>query len=648
MWEFAFRIVGAGLLFVLGGVGLLPFPIAWRLSLFVSAYALVAYLAQERGLMNPARSGILGVADALCLSLVLGYAGLLETVGFLVLAPVVYAVARRGTSPVALGAVCGGCLLGVDILIDGRVSFSWALLVQVAGVLGISLLAHQERIVVTPKTIQEMLAELAGPTKEEQGVQALLELREKYRQLSTAYRELEKRSRVDRLGVALLLSRGSPGDWSFFTETLRKELGAEGVILHMVSGDKERLVVRSSSGASEQVASPPIPLHPFESAYKLRARAQEAIEAMGFVFEGGAQESARPHGNILLRDRGRLVGVLTLFARTPEQLGEVLHRAEEAEGVLARVVSEEIRRQQERSRMLEAELLYELASHFDGSATPADLGSRASRVLKEILGCDSVNVWLVEGGKPVLVGSSGRVVRLFETFLYAEGGWEGWKARGFPEVLAHSTSEHPLIDPQTALRQRVGSYLVIPLRSFEETLGFVTASGVAQGVLGKDSARVLRDACAEVVRCLESISERERKPRSRGLLTVKEFQSEIQNLNVQPACLVYVEPLHLNAEQEVGGVLMARVARELGLLLRRYAPIEARICRRATGSYIVLLPGYDESTAQRWANEVTALSAMRSVEGEEGTVKVPLAIRARVADLYRKVETLQESAESPV
>jgi GAF domain-containing protein len=650
MWEFAFRVVGAGLLAVLGGLGLLPFPIAWRLSLFLSAYALVAYLAQERGLMNPARYGILAVADVVCLSLVLGYAGLLDTASFLVLVPVVYAVAKRGTSPVAVGSVSAGVLFGVDIWREGGVSFTWGFLVQVAGVLGISLLAHQERIVVTPKTIQEMLAELArsaGAEREDQSLQALLDLREKYRQLSSAYRELEKRSRVDRLGVALMLSRSSPGDWSFFAETLRKELGADGVVLHTVSGDKERLVVRSSSGTDEgAVGSVAIALHPFEAAHKLRSRAQEAMEAMGLGTDGNTGANPRPHGNVLLRDRGRLVGLLTLFARTREQLEEVIRRAEEAEAVLARVVSEEIRRQQERSRMLEAELMYELVSHFEGSASPADLGSRASRVVKEILGCDSVNVWLIEEGKPVLVGSSGKAVRLFETFLYPEGGWEGWKARGFPEVLAPSTSDHPLIDPQTALRQRVGSYLVVPLRSGEETLGFITASAVSQGILGKDSVRVLRDASAEVARCLEVLSERGRRQGSRGLLTVREFQNEVQNLNTQPACLVYVEPLHGTAEEEPGSVMMARVVRELGLLLKRFAPREARICRRASGSYIVLLPGYDGEATHRWANELAAVAAMRSVEGGDGTVKVPLAIRVRVADLYSKIETFSESPEN--
>ncbi|MEM4409170.1 MAG: GAF domain-containing protein, partial [Candidatus Caldarchaeum sp.] len=509
------------------------------------------------------------------------------------------------------------------------------LLVQVAGVLGISLLAHHERIVITPKTIQEMLAELAEPESEGGSLQALIDLREKYRQLSSAYKDLEKRSRVGRLGLACLLSRGSPGDWSFFAEVLRKELGVGGVILHTISGDGEHLVVRTSYGVvAKEEGSLAIPLYPLEAVHKLRSRAQEAVQAMGFVLEGSSGGGTRLHGNVVLRDKGKLVGVLTLFARTSEHLEEAVRRVEEAETVLARVVAEEIRRQLELSRLQEAELLYELVSHFGGSVSPGDLGSRASCVLREILRCDSVNIWLVEEGRPVLVGSSGKVVRLFETFLYPEGGWEGWKTRGFPEILAHSTAEHPLIDPQTALRQRVGSYLVIPLRSLDETLGFITASAVAHGILGKDSARVLRDAGAELARCLEAILRGDRREGAYGLLTVKEFQKEIQGLKVQPACLAYVEPLHMEAEEKPGSVLRMRAIRELGLLLRRHAPLEARICKRALGSYIVLLPGYEVELAQRWANELTALSAMRTVESADGTTRIPLAVRVRVADLY--------------
>jgi hypothetical protein len=104
--------------------------------------------------------------------------------------------------------------------------------------------------------------------------------------------------------------------------------------------------------------------------------------------------------------------------------------------------------------------------------------------------------------------------------------------------------------------------------------------------------------------------------------------------------------LHGTAEEEPGSVMMARVVRELGLLLKRFAPREARICRRASGSYIVLLPGYDGEATHRWANELAAVAAMRSVEGGDGTVKVPLAIRVRVADLYSKIETFSESPEN--
>ncbi len=635
----------AGLLMAASGwTGVPPFEAAWKIGLFTGAYAFLAYLVEERRLTNPGFAGLIAGLDALVLALALAYSGLLEPLGLIVVAPVVYAVAKRGSHAAAMGPIGASALLFADGLTSGQFAPSVAILAQAAGVMITALLANQPRVVVRPRSIQQMISDLAEPGVET-GTQALIDLREQYRRLSTAYKALERKSRVDRVSAQLLLARRKPGgDYGQILDGLRDVLGADGLILYTCNQKGDRMVVASGSGhVPDESKSLSFEVTGRETTHRLRASADDALAAIG----DGAAAPVKPFANVLLRLRGLVVGMLTIFAESHAKLEEMRRRAEEAEQAIAHIVVDERERGRQRRRMAEAELLYELACRLDGVSTEPDLGRRTARALADTLDCGHVGVWLLDGERPILVGRAGRQVRLFEKFRFDPPGLEGWIQADLCPVLAYSTAESDLIDGTAALKLRVGSYLAVPVSEGDRHLGFITAASSGQGALGSEDARVLRDTAAEFAHALSALRDRAEGDAAptRGLLSVSEFQRQVIELKAERACLVYIEPLHFEeSEETVGRAAVEHAARQLGLLARRHAPRDAQICRKGDGSFIVLLPETDLDTAEKWANQISALAAMRSTETSDGRSKVPLAVRARVADLQAKPEEMARGA----
>lgn len=644
MWEFAARILCSGALIAVSGwTNAPPFDVAWRIGLLTASYAFIAYMIEQRRLTNPGFAGLVAGLDSLAIAAAVAYAGLLPNLGLLVLAPIVYAVAKRGSNPLATGPIGAGALIGAASLVS---SPSPIILAHAAIVLVVALLVNQPRIVVRPRTIREMIAELAASENEppETGTQALIELREQHRKLTVAYRQLERKSRVDRISAQILLSRKEPGsDYGAIVEKLRTLLEADGMILYTSRQSNECMVVSASAGkVPDETSGLSFPVKASDTVFRMKDRAEEAIRAVS-----PPNSDERTRTNIILKHRGLVVGMLTIFVSDEANLETVRRQAEELSDALAQIIMDERTRRKQLRRQKEAELMYEIACRLDGATTEPDIAKRATKALEEILECDHIGVWSFEENRPLLLSRAGRDVPLFDSF-------GDWLESGAAPIFAYSTANHKWIDHVEAMRKRVGSYLLVPIVDGDVPMGAISVAAVAHGALTPDDAQSVRDVAAEMAHVWTSIrsrrgssSEADPATHPRGLLTIGEFQSEVMSLASEKACLVYFEPLHFaELQEELGGPAIELAARQLGLLIRRHAPTSARVCRRSDGSFMVLLPDTDLAAARSWANEVTALAAMRSVESPNSRIPIPLALQARAADLGERIETRNEIADS--
>lgn len=636
MWEFAARILSAGLLVGISGwTGVPDFGFAWRAGLLIAGYAAAAYILENRRATNPGLSGIVAAADSFAVAFILAYAGVLEHLGLLVCAPIVYAVTRRASYPAAMGPIGAAAVLAADRAVGATSAPSALVFAQAGAVMIVSLLANQERVVVRPKTIEQMISELAQSATaedESKSVQALIDLREKYRQVSISYRELEKRSRIDRIACQLFLSRSRPGSsLSRILDRLRTLLEANGVMIHLANRVGDRMVVAAVSGrVPVEAEASSVPLDGRATATRLLANADEALASI----RQGNSDSQADFTNIVLRCHGRTIGMLTVFAEPGSKLESVRSRADEIAEAVGQVVFDELERANTVRRRDEAELLYEIACRLDGAMTEADLGKRCAKSLHEILRCEHLGVWLVDGVRAILLGQQGRACDLHESLRIGEGGIRGWIRTGAPGICAYSTAKSTEVDGTTALKKRFGSYLLIPVQAGDLTIGFLSAGAAPDQALGPDDARILRQVAGELAHAFSAIHYRRGvTTEMHGILSISEFQRALVSASNMRACLAYVEPLQLSELTErVGAPTVERATRKLGLLLRRHAPRDAKICGKPDGSFVALLPGKTLGDAESWTREITALAAMISYD-VPGQADVPMAVRVRVADL---------------
>jgi hypothetical protein len=179
-----------------------------------------------------------------------------------------------------------------------------------------------------------------------------------------------------------------------------------------------------------------------------------------------------------------------------------------------------------------------------------------------------------------------------------------------------------------AVKSRTGSYFVLPLVSREEPFGMLTASTRAIGGLDLDAVESFRVAGAELSRALARYDDR---ADVEGLMTPQEFQQFVAN---HSGCIVTLEPIrHQKVIETVGKSALEYAMRKFVRRVRSRLPIGGAVCRRKTGDCLAFLPGFIEESGTRWANEMAASAALIGLRSPNGATRLPLAFRARVADL---------------
>ncbi|HWA83996.1 MAG TPA: hypothetical protein VG820_11200, partial [Fimbriimonadaceae bacterium] len=124
-----------------------------------------------------------------------------------------------------------------------------------------------------------------------------------------------------------------------------------------------------------------------------------------------------------------------------------------------------------------------------------------------------------------------------------------------------------------------------------------------------------------------------------GLMTPQEFWLATEGGS---GSLVYLEPLRRDQTvANFGYAAFEEALRKLAHQVRAKLPAGGSLCRRNQGDFLVYLD-IDEERARAWANEVAASAALIAISTSDPAKRVPLALRARVAQLTSQTHQLSE------
>ncbi len=627
MVEIGARIlIAGGIIFLAGMFGLLDFDFAWKTAAAFSAVGIFGYLLERRKLRNPGVAGFIAIADAYAVALLLAQAGHLPDLGFLVLAPCAFAVLRHQAPANFMAPLAASSLLVAHAVFSKGEMPSPMLLGQACALLVIGLLFSQPKVVHIEKEVATPLAANDIVLERED----YLELRENFRKLRDAYRDLEYKSRRGRM-ISIIDDARNGGSERLFqrlTNKVKEVTGADHVAIYTVAQYAEQLVVRATtSGYPTELSDVSLRIDLDLAPGQIKHRVEQSLLALK------VDNDRTRVANVILLDSGRIIGMLTLGHTEPMKLAEAQEKAEEIAPYLASFIQDELKVESERRRLRETELLYEVATVASGATNVTSLASRVVRELFETMGADHVGVFLIESNEAIQLANQGARTRLLDAVKLSGGqGLSGWLASDAPEIVVFDARDDHRIDAQEALKRRVGSFILLPLSSAGGPLGYLTAATHSRGGLDTAEIESLRIASTELSQAIQRLQGRGSE--AEGVMTPAEFGKRVQGAK---GSFVYLEPLRREQLIENFGKPALDIAlRKFVAQLRRSLPKGGCICRRDEGDYVVFLPKVMVDKASSWANDITASAAMIAVKTLDGSGKIPLALRAKVAALDKQ------------
>ncbi|MFY9234377.1 MAG: GAF domain-containing protein [Fimbriimonadaceae bacterium] len=663
MVDLGARLILAGLTLLVAGLAGVPeFDVAWKVAVVVVAYAGFAYYISERPVAaggfapatesslapgrttrrrpNSGLAGFFAIADAFAIAMLLGSGDALATAGFLVLAPCAYAAARYGSSAASMAPLASAGLLAAHAAFNRGEPMSPALLCQAGGVLVVGLLMgrrHDPSKEQSSEGVGWLVPaapdDLQSPTPPPTETEAYLQLREHYRQVRGMFRDLEQRSRREHLLAELTEAKLGEGEPFFKRLALKVQelVGADSVAIYTLAQFDEMMVVRGVAGKypeTMQSVSHRVDLE--KAPGQIKHAVEKAVEAL-------RTEDNRAHfANVILSDRGRMAGMACVFHEHSGDLDQVRSEMEELAPMVAALIREEDKREARERRLRETELLYDLAATAAGAENAASVASRVVHELGKVVDADHFGIFLIDGAEALAVAQGGIPIRLIEKMAFPKGeGLQGWLDSGAPEVVIGDAMNDPRLPKAEAIKRRIQSYCIFPVQYREAPTGFLAAGSQRAGGLDLPDVASLRTIAAELGQALARLNER--ADVLGGLVTPREFQRVLATQ--KQGYLVYLEPLR--KEQLIdafGRPAVAHALHKCGRRIRSKLPLGGAICRRSEGDFMAYLPVATEQAAETWANAVSALS-MLGITTPDGSAKIPLALRARVAPLGEAIET---------
>lgn len=611
-------------------------PFAGKLSALVAAFGVVVFMMDRKGFINAGTAGFVAVADAGLIAIALAKFGSLDQFGFVTLLPLLWATRRHSANPAAMAPLVASTVL-VGSNLYGGAGFTTPLLIQAVCILSLGLLANQSREIVQIRTVFEPAPAAVSGNPAESPAE-FLEVRENYRSLRDHTKEIERKSRRDRSAVQLFESLGQGGELAYaaLARKFKEITGAQGLTLYTITDIGHRMVVQSAQGeVPEQIQTSAFDIPSDAGDGQIRHRVDKMLLAL--------RDTDQPVqcASVLLKDRGRMVGMVCLFHSNVKLLEESVDRATEASEVLAGLVHAQMERDEERRRLREAEVLYAVASASAGADTPQSVAARVVRELVDVLRVDGISVMVLDQGEALPLVTQGHCPRLIDAMSFAEGpGVAGWLKIGAPELAILDTFGDARLAKEDALKKRIGSMVVLPIQFGSEPYGLLVA--MTQRVQGIDGGRLetLRVVAAELSQAMARLTTDHRDPE--GLMTPGEFHEMVSR---HSGCLVYLEVLRRDDLVERFGAPAVDIAtRKFASRMRSRLPAGGALCRRDEGDYIVFLRDMDETFARSWANDAAASASMIGITTPDGRARIPLALKAKVAAIEQQFD--QFSAEN--
>lgn len=617
MFEYGIRVLLAGgLVFLAGMTGTPGIDLAWKVAAAEAAMSIFAYQVESKGAMNGGIAGFFAVAEAFALSLLLASVGQLEVFGYLVLIPVLAATIRKGAATASMAPMAAGSIMVSWAIFATTQLPSIAMLIQVAGVMAVGLLVGSK----APVIHQIMTAE----------PEADLELRERLRQLKTSYRDLERKSRRSNLLADLEEARYGTGE-AFFDRLagkLRSLTHAQSVGIYSLAQFEDVMVVRGTSGAfGEILQDAAVAVDTRRSQAFFQSRMQEALHALKTPGDG------RSILNITLSDKGRIVGLIALAGEDVGALNEAREPLEELAAQLGQWVVEYQRRDNLRRRARQAEVLYELATLAGGAGSAEAVAERVAADLYELLDVDHLAIYRVEEDVSRQIAYRGASCTLMDYMSFAQGsGLRGWLGTGAPELALFDVRSDERCPVEAAVKQRIGSFFCAPILTDGRVFGYITLGTHRAGGLDVDDLETMRLVSVELARALARLDGE--KFAVEGIMTPSEFRNHMDS---RDGFLVLLEPLKRDQLKEAYGKPAMQFAyRQFGTRVRAKLPTGGALCRKGDGGFVAFLPGANEDFARSWANDAAATASLIGLKTPDGSARIPLAMRAKVAPMTRQ------------
>lgn len=624
MVELSVRLLLSGLLvFVAGILGVPAFPIAFKLGIAQSALAYLHNRLEARSLRTPALAGLLAAVDSVLITLTLGaIPNALGIYSLVALAPIIVAAAKQRANPFLMAPIAAG-----GIVVAHMMHHNWKLppneiLIQ-------SLLFLAIGSLVKPMKVQKevIIERVEEPTKEQidlspivlEAENQILELRESYRQMCDAYRVLYRKSHKDRVAAIIAEARGG---YFRLCEKIVEASQARGCVLYLASQFGDSFVVSGGAGEiSEAQLTEAFPIRTKQSIALIREQADACSQAL---------EPAYPSANIVLTVENKVIGIVTILADDRDKLFEAMESLEPTASLISTMVSEEQRVGSMERRLTETEILYTVVATADGGLTRAEIAGRVAREFQSVLQLEHLAIHAIESDEDVVLAQEGRDMLLLDSMKFETGrGLEGWMSGGSEEICLIDARSNDMLPSELIIKDRVGSCVILPIGSESKPVGYISAASGRIAGIDMSDVETLRAAAAELARLF---SRRERQEEeSDGILAPKQFIDRVSRVE---GVMITLLPLQIkDLEQKYGKPAMAHAMRTVMLRIRPHVPYGALMCRHPDGMFMVYLPGASREAATEWANEISAKTPSAGIRTPDGSQRIPLQLRVKVAAL---------------
>jgi hypothetical protein len=539
MGELGTRWIVAGLVVcVVGWLGIPSFAFAATVAI---VWAIVTSGLLRLNRENPGIAGFIAAADAFAMALLFSGAARLGSLGWLAGLPAVYAIVRYGCRPQNVLALSSGLVLTAHLAVQTKLP-SAMLCAQLGGLIVLGFLLR--------KPLQSERPDVIGPIDPlgAQDPETMLGLRESFRQLKVLYKNLQWKSRRDRIVAGLLETKY--GDSSSLVSRLAEQVTA-------LTGAKKTTiyaVCREPRGFAAPEGF--LRIDPNEAVGRIRHQADQLNLQQG-----------TPTINVPLVSEAGVVGLCSL--QTDAALTDDIRlAAEELAPTLAALLSDTEKKTSDQHRNLVNDLRLGSLLRTRGATQSTDIAERTANSLLELLNLQHVSLY--RAGE--LLASAGTTAPPIEWFLG-------------DDLVAPDASTLSALPSSEITRMRIGGLMSLRVGQIQ-----LVATGRI-GTVTADVADLVRSVCADLDWLLDGA-----KPEG-GLLSADLFRARMSD----PGVLVLLEQVDRDTRSQND---VDHTTRSLTSRVLNFLPSRGGVLVRADGDILIHLPGAKLAEASNWAHRV--------------------------------------------